>query len=243
MLTALLTRLVAERGHPSILAIDADSAVGLRHALGISTKKTVAEVRQQMIEDPKARSEVEDKHIRTVMEEILEDGGGFKLLTMGRPEGPGCFCKINDLLRYGIDTLSRRFDITLIDCEAGPEQVHRRVVNGVDHLIIVTDTSMRGVHAAGSVAEAVRGDPDLEVGQMGLVINRSRGDDGRIVDQARRKDLAVLGSVPQDDAVAEYDALGKAITGLPSDSPSVMAVRGILEGMGLFSPLDSAPGS
>ena len=72
-------------------------------------------------------------------------------MVMGRPEGAGCFCKVNDLLRYGIETLSLSYDITLVDCEAGPEQVNRRVVRSVDTLVIVTDTSIRGIHTAGVI--------------------------------------------------------------------------------------------
>jgi CO dehydrogenase maturation factor len=231
MLTALITRSLAERGDLKVLAIDADSAVSLRYAVGVTPERTVAEIRQRMIEDPEAKKELENKHIRTVMEEILESGNGFRLLTMGRPEGPGCFCAINDLLRYGIDTLAKRFDVTVIDCEAGPEQVNRRVVNHVDYLIIVTDTSIRGMHAASSIAEVVRGDPDMKVGQMGLIINRSRGNHTAIQEKAREEGLAVLGSVPEDEAVAEYDSLGKPIVELPETSPSITAVQEILKGL------------
>ena len=186
-----------------------------------------------MIEDPKAKAEMEDKHVRTIMEEILEKGQGFRLLTMGRPEGPGCFCATNDLLRYGIDSLSKRFDITLIDCEAGPEQVNRRVVNGVDFLIIVTDTSVRGMHAAGSIADVVRNDRDIKVNQAGLVINKSKGKDDLIMEMAQKQNLDVLGSVPEDDTLADYDSQGKPIVALPESTASVAAVREILNRMNL----------
>jgi len=139
MLTAIMTRILAGSGNLKILAIDADSAVNLPYALGVKVGETVAEIRRQIIEEPGVKAEMQNKHISNVMAEALESGKGFDLLVMGRPEGPGCYCGINDLLRYGIDRLSREYDITLIDCEAGPEQVNRRVVQGVDVLVIVTD--------------------------------------------------------------------------------------------------------
>ncbi|MFC2027981.1 AAA family ATPase [Chloroflexota bacterium] len=234
MLTALMTGLLARNKDLKILAIDADSSISLPYALGVSINKTVADIRQGIIEDPKAKAAMDDKPIRMVMEEILEDGQGFRLLTMGRPEGPGCFCATNDLLRYGIDNLSKRFDITLIDCEAGPEQVNRRVVNGVDILVIVTDTSVRGMHAASSIADVVKNDRDIKVSQAGLVINKSKGKDDLIVEMAQKQNLDVLGSVPDDETLAEYDSLGKPIVNLPDTSPSVHAVQQILQKLTLL---------
>jgi CO dehydrogenase maturation factor len=152
---AVATALLAKSGEQRILAIDADSAAGLAYALGVNVHKTVAEIRREVIEDPQARKQMETRHVREAMRDILEAGDGFQLLSMGRPEGPGCFCATNDLLRYGINTLSKEYDIVVIDCEAGPEQVNRRVVDGVDFLVVVTDCSVRGLHAARSINEVV----------------------------------------------------------------------------------------
>ncbi|MFC1999890.1 AAA family ATPase [Chloroflexota bacterium] len=229
MLTALMTRILAESGNLKILAIDADSAVNLPYALGVSIGKTVAEIRRQLIEDPGAKAEVENKHIRNVMAESLESGKGFDLLVMGRPEGPGCFCGINDLLRYGIDRLSQDFDMTLIDCEAGPEQVNRRVVQGVDVLVIVTDASVRGVRVAGSIVEVVRRDEAMRHTRTGLVINRLKGDDRAITESADEWGLEIFGRIPEDEGVTEYDSVGRPIVELPDTSPSVVAVEKILE--------------
>jgi CO dehydrogenase maturation factor len=226
-LTAIMTGLLARNKDLEILAIDADSAISLHYALGISIGKTVAEIRRQVIEDPRARDEMAGRHIREVMEDILEVGDGFHLLSMGRPEGPGCFCSTNDLLRYGIDSLSKRYDVTLIDCEAGPEQVNRRVVDGVDFVVIVTDVSVRGMHAARAISEVLQ--RDMSSTRKGLVINGFKIENERIRQMAEECGLDVLGSVPHDDALAEYDSVGKPIIALPDTSPSVVAVRRILQ--------------
>ncbi len=238
MLTALMTRLLAREGGRRILAIDADSAVNLPYALGMDVGRTVAQIRRYIIEDPAARSEIEDRSIREVVEEALVLGDGFSLLVMGRPEGPGCYCAINDLLKYGIERLSKQFDVTLIDCEAGPEQVNRRVVNGVDSLIIVTDASVRGARVAGSIMEVVSGDAELKPPETGMVINRFRGDDRMIVERASEWDVGILGRIPEDENVTEYDAEGRPIIDLPDGSPSVVAVAEILKGISaLASPI------
>lgn len=238
MLTAVMTKLLAKEGGRRILAIDADSAVNLPYALGMDVDRTVAHIRRQIIEDPEARSEIEDRNIREVMGEALESGDGFSLLVMGRPEGPGCYCAINDLLKYGIERLSKQFDITLIDCEAGPEQVNRRVVNGVDTLIIVTDASVRGARVAGSIMDVVRGDAELKPPETGIVINRFKGEDRLIVESADEWDIEILGRIPEDGNVTEYDAAGRPIIDLPDDSPSVVAVGEILKQISaLASPI------
>ena len=228
---AIATGLLARGREQKILAIDADSAAGLAYALGVKVDKTVAEVRREVIEDPRARRQMEDQHVREIMRDILEPGDGFHLLSMGRPEGPGCFCATNDLLRYGINALSKEYDLVLIDCEAGPEQVNRRVVDGVDFLVVVTDCSARGLHAARSIHEVVR--RDMSSVKAGLVVNRFGSAGERIETMAEEAGLDVLGRVPEDAVLAEYDALGEPILGLPEASPSVAAVRDILRKLGL----------
>lgn len=229
MLTAIMTRILAGSGNLKILAIDADSAVNLPYTLGVKVGETVAEIRRQIIEEPGVKAEMQNKHISNVMAEALESGKGFDLLVMGRPEGPGCYCGINDLLRYGIDRLSREYDITLIDCEAGPEQVNRRVVQGVDVLVIVTDASIRGVRVAGSIMEVVQRDEAMKHTRTGLVINRLKENDQAITESASGWGLEILGRIPEDESVTEYDSVGRPITELPEASPSVAAVRAILE--------------
>jgi CO dehydrogenase maturation factor len=229
--TAIATGLLARDPNRRILAIDADSATGLAHALGVEVRRTVADVRREVIRDPKARKRMEESHVREAMREIVEPGEGFDLLSMGRPEGPGCFCATNDLLRYGIDALAKEYDITLIDCEAGPEQVNRRVVNGVEFLVIVTDCSARGVHAARSISEVVR--REMRSVRAGLVINRFNQAGPAIAGMAGEVGLEILGQVPEDASLAEYDSLGKPITGLPETSASVVAVGEILKRMAL----------
>ncbi len=231
MLAAIMIGLLARNEMLNILAIDADSAIGLAYALGIKANMTVGELRRQMIEEPGVKAAVQSRHIRDVMADALEVGNGFHLLVMGRPEGPGCYCTINELLRYGIERLSKEFDITIIDCEAGPEQVNRRVVQGVDTLIIVTDLSIRGVEAASSIIEVVRNDETMKGVRTGLVINKVRDDAKPIVEIAQRQiGLEVLGCIPEDENITKYDLAGKPLMDLPDSSPSVVAVREMLQG-------------
>ncbi len=236
MLAAIMTKLLAETGKFKILVIDADSAINLPYTLGIRPGKTVAEIRGHIIEDPEAKREIEDKSIRTVIAEALTEGKGFQLLVMGRPEGPGCYCGVNDLLRYGIESLSKQFDITIIDCEAGPEQVSRRVVEGVDTLLVITEPTVRGTQVAGAIIDVAKRDEHSP--QIGLVINRFRGDDSMTADSAGQWGVEIFGRIPEDENIARYDSVGKPIIDLPPASPSVLAVQRILEKIGV---VESSP--
>ena len=225
ILAALMTRLLSRNGQLRVLAIDADSTLSLPYTLGVTITKTVEDIRRSMIEDPQARAEMKTRHIREVMAEALQPGDGFMVLAMGRPEGPGCYCAVNDLLRYGIDSLSKDFDITLIDCEAGPEQVNRRVVQGLDVLIIVTDPTVRGIQAARVINQVAQG---IDTFETGLVINKVQQDSEPVLHLAGEWGLDILGCVPMDEGVRQLDLTGETVWKLPEDSLSVAAVRRIL---------------
>ncbi len=230
----IMVKLFTRDKNLNILAIDADSAMSLPYTLGIKTGKTIGEIRRQIIEDPRARNEIENIHIRTVIADALEPGDGFHLLAMGRPEGPGCYCSVNDLLRYGIERLSKDFDLTIIDCEAGPEQISRRVAQGVDVLIIVTDATVRGIQAASLIKTTAQVDQVMRSTRVGLVINRLKHESNFIIETAQHSGLEILGYIPEDENITKYDLVGEPLINLPDTSPSVLAVQGILEKMSLF---------
>ena len=164
-----------------------------------------------------------------MIKETIKQGPGFQFLVMGRPEGPGCYCGVNELMKHGIDGVSKRFDVTLIDCEAGPEQVNRRVVKGVDLLIIVTDCSFRGAQVARSIMEVIQKDEEIRPGRIGLVINRFKGEDKLIRETMDKLDLQILGHIPEDENISQYDLTGRPIIDLPDTSPSVVAVAKLLQ--------------
>jgi CO dehydrogenase maturation factor len=198
--------------------------------------RTIADLRNKMIEDPEEKRRISDIPMEEViLEESVMALNGFSLLVMGKSEGPGCFCKINDLLRYGISTLSRRFDFTLVDCEAGVEQINRRVLDTITRLFMVTDTSAKGMRTASSIRGianeyGVRGDHS-----KGVILNRIQGPE---IDEMRKKanvlGIDVLGFIPEDPRIREFDLLDRPITDIPEDAPCLEAVKRILEEQSFF---------
>lgn len=172
-----------------------------------------------------------DLLIEYKLDEILVHTPRFSLLAMGRSEGPGCYCLINDMLRHFIDKLSTRFSTVLIDCEAGLEHLSRRTTRDVDLLLVVSDPTKRGIETARTIknlAEKLQ----INVRQIYLVVNRVTEDEE--VQQVlpkliKESGLPLIGVVPEDELIRAYDLIGEPIVELPGDSKAVVAVREIFE--------------
>ncbi len=229
VVSTLLIRLLAERFPGRVLAIDADSAQSLCYTTGLKVEKTVSNLRSELLGMRQARSQLNDGPTKDLMRSILAHGEGFDLLTMGRPEEPGCFCACNELLRYGIDTLIDDYDYCIVDGEAGPEQLNRRVMKSVDMLLVMADMSARSLQtAAGIIEVANKGENNIDVKNAGLVLNRVR-DDQPTEELLKKIGLEVYGQLPEDKFVNEYDREGKSLFDLPLDSPCPQAVREIIK--------------
>jgi|LGVF01.2.fsa_nt_gb CO dehydrogenase maturation factor len=229
VLATLMTKMLADYYKNKVLVIDADSAMSLPYTFGLEVPGTVSGIRHGLIGSKQLRSEINDNPTKTLMKNILAQGKGFDLLAMGRPEESGCFCAVNELLRYGIDSLIGDYDITIIDGEAGPEQINRKVLKSIDMLLIVSDMSARSLETAGGIMDIAQSERSgIDVKKVGLVLNRVRDDQPtkEIID---RLGLDIFGCLPEDPMLNEYDRLGKPLLDLPADSLCETAVRKMLE--------------
>ncbi len=232
-LTAAMVKLLADRGDTKILAIDADPSFGLAPALGVKVKKTVNDIRNDLIDGIKKGKRTGDKsellsRLDYEVFDALEESANLAVLAIGRPEDEGCYCQVNQLLKEIIEALSRNFDLVLIDGEAGVEQINRRVMQTVDDLVLITDTSAKGVNVVSSIKELVETTRAVECRRVGLVINRveNRKEVDRILGDVS---VDLLGWIPEDDMVREYDFNNKPITDFPDTLPSIVAVRQIVK--------------
>ena len=229
VLSTLMIKCLADRRNFRILAVDADSARSLPYTLGARVDKTVSDYRQDIINNPGEKRRITDLDMGSVMREIVVSKPGFDLLVMGRPEAPGCFCAVNDLLRYGIESLSLDYDVTIIDGEAGPEQINRRVIQHLDALVVMADTSFRSLRTASEIMAVAQKQDIVDVGRTGLVINKCMGADERMDEIRKRMDLNVWGVLPDDENVSSYDSLNKPLLDIPADAPILVPVRSILQ--------------
>jgi CO dehydrogenase maturation factor len=230
---ALLVRHLVQRRRATVLAIDADPAANLNLALGLPLTNTVGDIREGMLAGVQqgavgtgiTRHDFLNAEIRLAVEE----GEQVDLLVMGRPEGQGCYCPVNHMLRDIIDGLGRAYDFVVIDNEAGMEHLSRRTTRDVDVLLVVTDPTMRGIKAAEGIAR-LAGELQINVGHSLLIVNRV---DGALPDTLQTAlegiGLEFAGLIPADPLVGAFDATGRPLVELPLDAPSSRAVEQLAE--------------
>jgi CO dehydrogenase maturation factor len=229
---ALMVKALANTGNRKILAIDADPAIGLSYALGVDVVKTVDDIRTGLIEkiEGKGASDKSDTlHMLDYqMFDALVEHKDFALLAIGRPEGEGCYCQVNKLLKEIIETLSRSFDVIIIDGEAGIEQINRRVMKSVDHLLVVSDSSAKGLNVARVIKDVARNNKAVDYRSTGLLLNRIR-DKEEVAMIMNHVDFDLLGWIPEDELVREYDLKGRPYLEFPEASATSAVIRNILD--------------
>ncbi|UYO63955.1 AAA family ATPase [Acetobacterium wieringae] len=226
-LSAILTKLLLQKKE-RLLLIDADPVVSLTYAVGMEPKSTIGDFREKLIVDSGKAREATKKPMKEVIGQLVQKNNDeMELLVMGRSEGMGCFCGINDLLRFGIESLCKEYDNILIDCEAGVEQVNRRAVHRMDKLILVTDTSKRGMETVAQVREvALKYFADSPF-TVYLLVNRIRDENDILTTTALAKEhgFEVNYFIPEDLTLLKYNAIGRPLIDLPEDSLSVATLK------------------
>lgn len=234
---AMLIKYLLSTRPGSILAIDADPSANLNLALGLPLEQTIGDIREDMLGQVNPVDGTltgrpgmnKFDYLDYEIEYALIEGEYVDLLAMGRPEGPGCYCAVNHILRDIIDRLGSSYDYVIIDNEAGMEHLSRRTTHDVDMLYVVTDPTVRGVVAAGRIAE-LRNELDIEIKDMCLVINRVMGDLPAALQAAIDElDIPWGGVIPADAEVMTMDAEGRPIAEIDNDASSYRAVREIAE--------------
>jgi CO dehydrogenase maturation factor len=234
--SALAVRLLVEAGRGPVLAVDADPNLNLNAALGVEVDQTVGDIREEGLDRaaalPGGMAKAEFLQLR--VQEALVEQSGFDLLAMGRPEGPGCYCFANSILRACVDQIGKQYAYVVIDCEAGLEHLSRRTAGNMDVLLVLSDPSIRSLDTARRVLSLVE-DLQTRVGTVAFAFTRVT--DGRppgLVAAAQERGLPAPLLIPQDEEIEALDAQGKPLVQVSAASPALRAVREILTGTGLL---------
>ena len=234
-IAALLINLLANKG--TVLAVDADPSTNLNMALGMPLEDTIGQVREDMAIAVKSGtyddSMAKPDYIEMMVMESLVESEKIDLLAMGRPEGPGCYCAANNMLRVSLDRLGKNYDYVVIDSEAGMEHVSRQTTRDVDILLIVSDPTVRGIVAAGRMKPLIK-EMRTYVGQIWLIVNRINGEfpDG-ITKAIKENNLDMIASIPADPKLAALEINGEPSINLPDDSPLQVSISEIANKLGL----------
>ena len=239
--SGMIIKYLAQNQTGSILAIDADPSSNLNMVLGLDLEWTVGDIREDMLEQVKTslaqggaamgalpggvnKRDYLDYQIRS----SLAEGSRFDLIAMGRGEGPGCYCAVNHNMREVIDGMSRHYAYVVIDNEAGMEHLSRRTTRDVQHLFIVSDPTQRGLVAAQRIAD-MRKELDINVENAYLIINRVRGElPAELKFFTDKLNVPLLGTIPANDELAEFEFSGKPLVELGDESPVYQSVAEIM---------------
>ena len=234
-LSAAFVRLLAERKPDArLLAIDADPAIGLSTALGVEVKETLDDIRKKIVTSvennrPKEAVEMLSEARFRIIDSLVEERS-FSFLAIGRPEGAGCYCKVNAYLKEVISLLAGDFDYVVIDGEAGIEQINRRVMEKVTHLVLVTDPSRKGVQVLETIKRVA--DEMVMYERCGVVVNRVSDPD--TVQDIHIEGVPVLSWISDDRTHANNDIRGLSIFDLPEDAPVMKGAAETLEKLGIL---------
>lgn len=214
----------------SILAVDADPNSTLNEALGVKMERTLGDVIQDLLErrDDLPTGIDKQRFVEYQFQMCLVEEKGFDLIAMGRPEGPDCYCYVNNLLRDVMDKFSINYKFIVMDNEAGMEHLSRQTTQNVESLLIVSDESVIGVRTAERINQMIIG-LKLKIRDTYLVINRAHEKlPEAVIAEIEKTDMRLLGTVPTDENIVEFALAGKSIFSLPDDSPAKLAVNGII---------------
>ncbi len=225
-IAALMVRWLSQHNARSILVVDADSNVNLNVLLGLEIKDTVGAIREEMklassnLPGGMTKAQFLEYKIQT----SLVETPSYDLIAMGRPEGPGCYCYANNLLRDILQTLSAQYQYIIIDNEAGMEHLSRRTILKIDSLLIVSDPTVRGVRTASNISRLLS-ELDIRIGEKKVIINRFRSKVPSIVTQTIEEEHLELGlTIPEDNTLFQMEQKGDSVWSLPDSSLAFLAV-------------------
>ncbi len=229
-LSGLIIRYLIKHKRGSILAVDADPNSNLGQVLGLEPETSIVamldDVSRNIDQIPAGMTK--DRYLEYRIQESLIEAEGFDLLVMGRPEGPGCYCYVNNLLRGLMDRLSSSYSYLIMDNEPGMEHLSRRTTRAAEALFIVSDCSVVGIRSAKRILD-LAGELEIKIGEAYLVINRVIGGIDRLKGEVESTGIEFIGLIPQDESLTELSLEGKALTNLTDESPAVKAIGEICE--------------
>jgi len=227
---SLVIRHLSGIGETPILAVDADPNSNLGETMGVEVHTTIGDIRENYMRDPQGVPSGMDKvnYLETLVEQALIEKPSFDLLVMGRQEGQGCYCMVNNILNNFTDRLEKSYKYLVVDNEAGMEHLSRRTSGKVDMLFLITDYSLRGLRAVSRIHSMLTG-LKLEVKDIGIIVTRAPEDLGEaFLKEVEEIGVPIVGTIPHDPMLLEFDMEKRSLMELPDDAPSVAAVSRIL---------------
>ena len=233
----LIDYLCKKRRGP-VLVVDADANSNLNEVLGVEVETSLGAIREEMAQAelkgtiPKGMTKADYAEMK--FNDALIEDDDFDMLVMGRTQGKGCYCYVNGVLQSQVAKYAKNYSYIVMDNEAGLEHIARGTLPHVDTMLLISDCSRRGIQAVARIAEMVE-EMGLNPGQMGLIVNRAPGGvlNAGILEEIEKHGLTLFGVLPHDDEVYRCDCEGEPSAKLPESDPMKVALKGIMENIGL----------
>jgi CO dehydrogenase maturation factor len=220
-LAGMLIKYLILNDKAPVLAVDADSNANLNEVLGVQVADTLGNAREEMKKGIVPSGMTKDVFMEMKLEQAIVESEGFDLVVMGQPEGSGCYCAANTLLTGFLERLNANYPYIVMDNEAGMEHISRLTTRNVDVLLVVTDTSRRGLQAAIRINK-LAGDLNIGVGKSYLIMNQVRqAPSDQILEIIKAGGIELAGTVPEDETLYEYDLDGRPSIEIPNDNDAV----------------------
>lgn len=232
---ALLVKVLIDKGNGAIFTVDADPNSCLADYLGVEVENTIGGIREETQQNITAipPGMTKERWINYRIQECLVESKGMDLIEMGRSEGPGCYCYVNNLLRDYQDSMQKNYRYTIIDNEAGMEHLSRRTTRSIDHLLIVSDLSVPGLKAASRIRD-LTGELKLVKNHMNLFLNKA--EESVMKERSgliNETGLHVAGNMPSDPLLGNLGITYNSLMDIPEDSSALKAVQDLVSTMGL----------
>lgn len=230
-ITSLVIRYLKNMNAGPVLAVDADANANLGESLGLPVRQTLGRIIASFNDEKIdiAPGMTKEAYLQYKLNEAVVESEGIDLITMGRGEGPDCYCYPNVVLRKMIDSLSDNYAFVVMDNEAGMEHLSRRTTQNIDALLLVSNHSIKGVRTIARIKELVS-ELHLNVKQQYLVVNMVPGSLNPAVDnELKALGLTPEAIIPEDELLSEYDLTKKSLLTLPDGSRAVTAVNALMD--------------
>lgn len=231
---------LTKTGKGPILAVDADANSNLNEVLGVEIEQTIGQIREEVLRaemasvNPIPAGTTKADYLNFKFNQALIENDDYDMLVMGRTQGEGCYCYVNGVLKTQLDKFQANYNYVVVDNEAGMEHISRGILPHVDTILLVSDCSRRGIQAVGRIAKLVV-DLKIRTKNVKLIVNRAPNgvlNEG-VLEEIKLQELDLIGVVPQDELVYEYDSAGKPTSTLPDSAVSKMAVKEIMDKLGI----------
>jgi CO dehydrogenase maturation factor len=228
--SALIIRQLIRAGDTPILAVDADPNSNLGETLGLDVTATIGDIREDFMRDPQSVPSGMDKtiYLESLVEQSLIEHENFDLLVMGRQEGQGCYCMVNNILNSFTERLAESYRHMVVDNEAGMEHLSRRTSGRVDMLYLITNYSLRGLRALARINEMLPG-LKLTVKECGIIVTRAPEELGDAFSaEVEQIGLPIVATIPHDPTLLDFDMEKRSLLELPDTSASVVAIEQLM---------------